>query len=73
MPRRPGGAAVTRAELAARIVGRLRESFGDDLPDCEVTVTMARGPRIAAIGGSGGMNLTMTVEISIDEPDAAAP
>ena len=62
---------MTRAELAARIVGRLRESFADDLPDVEVTVTPSRGPRIAAIGGP--MSLTLTVEIRIDEPDAAAP
>ena len=63
---------MTRAELAARIVGRLRESFGDDLPDVEVTVTPSRGPLIAAVGGSGGMGLTIAIEIRIDSPDAPA-
>lgn len=62
---------MTRSELAARIVGRLRESFADDLPDCEVTITPSRGPRVAA-ALSGGMSLTLTVEISIDEPDSPA-
>lgn len=64
---------MTRAELATRIVGRLRESFADDLPDCEVTVTPSRGPRIAAIGGAGGMALTIAIEIRIDEPDYVLP
>lgn len=59
---------MTRAQLVATAIGALRERLADEAGDIEVSVSHARNPSIAAVGGAP--RLYVTVEIVVDAPDA---